>query len=197
MDTNKLPQTPSQTIGPYFAYGLTAVQYGYEFTSIINNSLVSDAKEEDLIYITGNVFDGDDKTIHDAMVEIWHADKNGNYVKGYVDTPMTEIPFKGLGRHGTGTDTRQRFLFKTIRPGMVHGQAPHINVILFMRGSLNVLYTRIYFDDEQNNNDPLLDLVEPERRSTLIAKKELSDGKIFYHFDIYMQGAKETVFLDI
>jgi protocatechuate 3,4-dioxygenase alpha subunit len=24
-------QTPSQTVGPYFAYGLTATQYGYDF----------------------------------------------------------------------------------------------------------------------------------------------------------------------
>jgi len=195
--TEKLKQTPSQTIGPYFAYGLTAVQYGYEFTSIINNSLVNEAKEENLIYITGNVFDGDGKTIHDAMIELWHADKDGKYVKGYVDTSITEIHFKGLGRHGTGTDPGHRFLFKTFKPGKINAQAPHINVILFMRGSLNVLYTRIYFDDEQNNNDPLFLLVEPQRRSTLIAKKETNDGKIFYHFNIYMQGEKETVFLDI
>jgi protocatechuate 3,4-dioxygenase alpha subunit len=193
----KLRLTPSQTIGPYFAYGLTAVQYGYEFTSIINNSLVNETKEDDLIYITGNVFDGDGKTIHDAMIELWHTDKQGNYVKGYVEVPITEIPFKGLGRYGTGTDSEQRFLFKTTKPGMIKGQAPHINVILFMRGSLNVLYTRIYFDDEQNSSDPLLLLVNPERRSTLIAKKELKEGKTFYHFNIYMQGERETVFLDI
>ncbi len=192
----KLRQTPSQTIGPYFAYGLTAVQYGYEFTSIINNSLVNEANENDLIYITGNVFDGDGKTIHDAMIELWHADKQGNYVKSFVETPITEIPFKGLGRFGTGTDPQHRFLFKTIKPGKINGQAPHINVILFMRGSLNVLYTRIYFDDEQNNDDPLLLLVEPERRPTLVAKKEMNEGRTFYHFDIYMQGEKETVFLD-
>ena len=29
-----LGQTPSQTVGPYFAYGLTAEQYGYPFTSL-------------------------------------------------------------------------------------------------------------------------------------------------------------------
>lgn len=190
-------QTPSQTIGPYFAYGLTAVQYGYEFTSIIDNSLVNKANNGDLIYITGNVFDGDGKTIHDAMIELLHADEHGDYARGYKDTPITEIAFKGLGRYGTGTDPQQRFLFKTVRPGMVNGQAPHINVILFMRGSLNVLYTRMYFDDGSNESDPLLLSIEPTRRATLIAKKEVNEGKIFYHFDIHMQGDKETVFLDI
>ena len=193
----KLRQTPSQTIGPYFAYGLTAVQYGYDFTSIIDNSLVNDANEEDIIYITGNVYDGDGKAVHDAMIEIWHADKDGRYISGYVQKSITKIPFKGLGRYGTGTDPRQQFLFKTVRPGMVKGQSPHVNVILFMRGSLNVLHTRMYFDDEQNNNDPLLITVEPGRRSTLIAIKEVKEGKTFYHFNIHMQGEKETVFLDI
>ena len=193
----KLRQTPSQTIGPYFAYGLTAVQYGYEFTSIINNSLVNEAKEEELIYITGCVIDGEGKTIHDAMLELWHADSDGNYVNGYMDSSITEIPFKGFGRYGTGTDPQHRFLFKTIRPGRIGGQAPHINVILFMRGSLNVLYTRIYLSDGSNENDPLLLSIIPERRNTLIAEKEIRNGKTFYHFDIHMQGEKETVFLDI
>jgi protocatechuate 3,4-dioxygenase, alpha subunit len=193
----KLRQTPSQTVGPYFAYGLTAVQYGYEFTSILDNSLVNDVKDDDLIFITGCVYDGEGKVIHDAMIELWHADNNGNYIKGYLDTDITEIPFKGLGRYGTGTDEQKRFLFKTIKPGAVNGQSPHINVILFMRGSLNVLYTRIYFEDEMNDNDPLLLSVEPGRRDTLIAGKDEKDGKTFYHFDIHMQGEKETVFLDI
>lgn len=193
----KLRQTPSQTVGPYFAYGLTAVQYGYGYTSILNNILVNDTNEEGLIYITGCVFDGEGKAVHDAMMELWHADKNGNYVKGYAGTAMTEIPFKGIGRYGTGTDIQKRFLFETIKPGSVNGQVPYINVMLFMRGSLHVLYTRIYFDDEKNDKDPLLLSVEQERRDTLIAKKVEKAGKIFYHFDIHMQGEKETVFFDI
>ena len=36
----KLRETPSQTVGPFFAYGLTAVQYSYDYTSIADDLLV-------------------------------------------------------------------------------------------------------------------------------------------------------------
>ena len=194
MQDKKLPQTPSQTIGPYFAYGLTAMQYGYGFSSVIDNNIVTEAGGEAAIYITGNVYDGNGNTIHDAMIELWQADANGDYVKKY----LPELPFKGLGRYGTGTDAQHQFVFKTVKPGAVEGQAPHINVMLFMRGSLHVLYTRIYFEgDAANENDPLLLSVEPERRATLVALKINNTTRQEYCFNIYMQGEKETVFFDL
>ena len=46
-------------------------------------------------------------------------------------------------------------------------QAPHLNVVVFARGMLKQLYTRIYFaGDPANQNDPVLSLVPPERRDT-------------------------------
>jgi protocatechuate 3,4-dioxygenase, alpha subunit len=194
MQHEKLPQTPSQTIGPYFAYGLTAVQYGYGFSSVIDNIIANEAPEKDIIYVTGNIYDGNGKVIHDAMIELWQADAKGAYVKNYEQ----ELLFKGLGRYGTGTDGQQRFVFKTIKPGMVQGQAPHINVTLFMRGSLHVLYTRFYFEgDPANENDPLLVSVEPQRRTTLVAVKTNNTQQQEYCFNIYMQGENETVFFDL
>lgn len=194
MQDKKLPQTPSQTIGPYFAYGLTAVQYGYGFSSVIDNNIVTESAAKAVIYITGNVYDGNGNTIHDAMIELWQADANGDYVKKY----LPELPFKGLGRYGTGTDAQHQFVFKTVMPGAVEGQAPHINVMLFMRGSLHVLYTRIYFEgDAANENDPLLLSVEPERRATLVALKTNNTTRQEYCFNIHMQGEKETVFFDL
>jgi protocatechuate 3,4-dioxygenase, alpha subunit len=216
----KLQHTPSQTIGPFFAYSLTATQYGYNFNSIINENLINDAEDDKQIFITGNVFDGEGNAIHDAMIELWQADANGNYITQYPNLPanrqgiptclpvgkVSNINFKGFGRLGTGTKEDKSFTFKTIKPGSVNNQVPHINVILFMRGSLHVLYTRIYFDDEQNDNDPLYKSIDMERRKTLIARyKEVEArpddpvgrGKIFYQFNIYMQGENETVFFNV
>jgi hypothetical protein len=31
---SQLKQTPSQTVGPFFAYGLTPTQYGYDLKSL-------------------------------------------------------------------------------------------------------------------------------------------------------------------
>ncbi|HRI20651.1 MAG TPA: protocatechuate 3,4-dioxygenase subunit alpha [Panacibacter sp.] len=191
----RLQQTPSQTVGPFFAYSLTAVQYGYDYNSIINGSLLDDDAEGERIYITGNIFDGNGNTISDAMIELWQADANGNY--RLLPIAKANDGFTGFGRMGTGTNDKHRFTFVTVKPGAVNGQSPHINVILFMRGSLHTLYTRIYFSDEVNDQDILLNAVDAPRRQTLIATPKEMNGIKTYHFDIYMQGQKETVFFKL
>ena len=73
-------------------------------------------------------------------------------------------------------------------------------MIIFARGINTGLNTRVYFEDESDANaqDPVLNSIEWEpRRQTLIAKREERDGEVVYRFDIYIQGDKETVFLDI
>jgi protocatechuate 3,4-dioxygenase alpha subunit len=71
--------------------------------------------------------------------------------------------------------------------------------MVFMRGLLSHLYTRIYFSDEDalNADDPVLGSVDEERRQTLIAKREETADGTVYRFDIHMQGASETVFFDV
>ena len=49
----------------------------------------------------------------------------------------------------------------------------------------------------QNEHDVLLNSVDPARKQTLIAQRKEVNGDIEYHFDIHMQGAKETVFFDL
>ena len=74
-------------------------------------------------------------------------------------------------------------------------QAPHLNVTVFARGLLRHLVTRMYFPDEPaaNSADPVLKVVEPKRRSTLVARE---DGGVL-RFDIHLQGERETVFFVI
>jgi protocatechuate 3,4-dioxygenase alpha subunit len=64
--------------------------------------------------------------------------------------------------------------------------------MVFARGLLKHLVTRMYFPDEvsANSADPLLSSLEPADRETLIAAVE--DGGL--RFDIYLQGEKQTVF---
>ena len=126
----RLPQTPSQTVVPFFAYSLTEAQCGYDYNSIVNDSLLDDDIEGERIYITGNIFDGEGNTVSDAMIELWQADAEGNY--RILPIAKANVGFTGFGRLGTGTNTEHRFNFKTIKPGSVNGQPPHINVILFI-----------------------------------------------------------------
>jgi len=194
-------QTPSQTVGPYFAYGLTAEQYGYPMDQIAGGNLLHEVPdiEGERIRIVGRVLDGNGDVVPDAMIEIWQADSQGRYAHPR-DTRGSNTGFKGFGRTGTGTDPDSRFIFDTIKPGSVDdAQAPPINVIVFARGLLSHIYTRIYFSDEQSTNaaDPLLAAVPEDRRHTLLARRsETAEGTV-YNFDIHLQGDAETVFLDV
>ena len=191
-------QTPSQTVGPFFAYGMTPEQYGYDFASIAG-SAVEGIGDGPVVTVEGRVFDGNGDVIGDAVIEIWQADAEGRYSHPN-DHRASNQAFKGFARWGTGTDPENRFVFRTVKPGSVDGeQAPHINVIVFMRGMPNHAYTRLYFPDEAaaNAKDPVLQSVPEDRRDTLLAQKTERDGGIVYRFDIHMQGKNETVFFDV
>lgn len=191
--------TPSQTVGPYFAYGLTPGSK-YEWNDAFSNDLVTPDVSGDRIRIAGQVFDGDGAVIPDAMLEIWQADAQGRFADPQDKRALPNATFKGFGR--CGTSAKGEFSFDTIKPGIVPDpdgkpQAPHILLAVFARGMLLHLYTRIYFDDEAEKNaaDPILALVPAERRATLIARREA--GGATYRFDIHLQGDNETVFFDV
>ena len=109
--------------------------------------------------------------------------------------------FSGFGR--AGTDDAGVYWFETIKPGPVpfsgeQMQAPHVSVTVHARGMLNHAQTRLYFEDEPaNESDPVLALVPADRRPTLIARREGSDGALVYRLDIVLQGRGETVFFNI
>jgi protocatechuate 3,4-dioxygenase alpha subunit len=189
-----MKQTPSQTVGPFYAIGLTR-----RSMSVLSN----EATEGQHIRIEGRVFDGDGKPIPDALVEIWQANAYGryNHPDDKQEKPF-DAKFTGWGR--SGTDKNCFYRFDTIKPGPVPGpgdsvQAPHINVVVFARGMLVHAYTRIYFNDEPlNETDPVLKSIKNKaRRATLIAAREEQVGRTVYHFDIRLQGKDETVFFDV
>jgi protocatechuate 3,4-dioxygenase, alpha subunit len=188
---NLIP-TPSQTVGPFFSIGCDRLK---------TIELVGKGASDERIEITGRVVDGDGIAVPDAMLEIWQANSCGKYAhpEDTQDKPI-EAGFQGFGR--ASTDANGRFRFSTIRPGSVPGpegkpQAPHIVVSVFMRGLLRRLVTRIYFPDGAvNSEDFVLNLVEPERRATLIAKRVAGETNTF-EWNVELQGANETVFFDI
>ena len=186
-----LQQSPSQTIGPFFHYGLI---FGGE------NLLVNERTQGEQIYIEGQVLDGDGQPVGDALVEIWQADANG-YFNHPADPAQSKADrfFAGFGRSDTVKD--DHFSFKTIKPGAIASeeakQAPHISVRVFARGMLIHAQTRLYFSDEPaNQRDAILNSVPEARRHTLIAQRQQAQGLPTYRFDIHLQGQAETVFFN-
>ena len=169
-----LQPTPSQTAGPFFSFGL-CVRPASELPGAN-------------VTITGRVLDGTGEPVNDALVEIWQADAEGRYEGSF-----------GWGR--CGTDAEGRYSFATVKPGRVPGpdgrpQAPHVSMLVFARGLLKPVLTRVYFPDEQEANaaDPVLSAVpDPEDRARLVAQPE--DGAL--RFDVLLQGERQTPFFTV
>lgn len=181
--------TAAQTVGPFVAIG-------FEKQAVADVAPAGVAGER--VTITGRIFDGDGQPVTDAVIETWQANSHGKYAHpDDTQEKLLEDNFKGFGR--VLTDTQGGFRLTTVKPGRVAGpdgkeQAPHITVIIFMRGLLKHLMTRVYFAaDVANIADPVLNLVPPERRATLIASRS-ADGAL--HWDVHLQGPHETVFFD-
>jgi protocatechuate 3,4-dioxygenase, alpha subunit len=191
--------TPSQTVGPFFKYGLTP-SGEYDWNDAFTGNLVTADTSGERIRIEGRVLDGDGVPVPDAMLEIWQADAQGRFSDPQDKRALPNSTFRGFGR--CGTDAKGGYAFDTIKPGIVPDpdgkpQAPHALLAIFARGMLLHLYTRIYFDGEAGNGaDPVLALVPAGRRATLIATRKAGAANV-YHFDVRLQGGNETVFFDV
>jgi protocatechuate 3,4-dioxygenase alpha subunit len=163
-----LVATASLTVGPFFHVGPMN-------SDRLGRMVEPDAPGEH-ITVSVRVLDGDGAPVDDAMIELWH-------------------PEVGLGR--LGTDASGWCRFDTVRPpaGSTGHEAAHFSVLVFARGLLRHLYTRLYFDgDTQLSDDPLWSVVPESRRTTLLAR---STGPATWQFVVHLQGDDETVFLDI
>ena len=183
-----LPVTGSQTVGPFFRIGMAP---------LFREEFAPEGMTGERVTVEGRVLDGEGHGVPDAQIEIWQADAQGKYFDAESTEPSA---FRGFGR--VPTNERGEFRFTTIKPGCVAGpgevtQAPHLVVLVFMRGLLRHLVTRIYFEGEAANaNDPVLALVPAERRETVMAERESGSTGTFV-WNIRLQGEDETVFFDV
>lgn len=200
MPIELLPETPSQTAGPYVHIGLALEAAGNPTRDQeIWNRMAKPGAPGEHIVLIGHVYDGNGHLVRDSFLEFWQANHEGVY-----DTAFDlEKPFNSFGRTATTFDAGE-WTLHAIKPGVVKNaagvpMAPHINVSLFARGINIHLQTRLYFEDEAQANaaDPVLNLIEqPQRRETLVARRCEVEGRLAYRFDIRIQGEGETVFFD-
>jgi protocatechuate 3,4-dioxygenase alpha subunit len=168
--------TPSQTVGPFFSIGLLAAA---------DSELVA-RDSPDAITIAGRILDGDGEPVPDAMVEIWQADEHGAHRTDF-----------GWGR--SGTDADGKYAFVSCKPGRVPDddgelQAPHVSMLVFARGLLKPVRTRMYFpDDPSNAEDRVLSSLPEPDRSRLIARP----GNGGLELDIRLQGDEQTTFFAV
>lgn len=177
-----LAPTPGQTVGPFFAFGMVW-DGGPELVPPASPGAIA---------LTGRVLDGNGDPVPDAIVEIWQADADGAIPTAQGTRHRDGFTFSGFGRSATDADGVYRFW--TVEPGSVGGTAPFFSVVVFARGLLDKLHTRIYLpgDEAALAADPLLASLGSEERADLIAER-IAHGQL--RRDIRLQGERETVFL--
>jgi len=180
-------QSPSQTVGPFFHYGLLPGDA---------HILADESTWGEPIWIRGRVLDGDGEPVEDALLEIWQADAQGYFAHPADPHHLRADPnFRGFGRSGTAG---AGFAFRTIKPGVIPQMAvPFINVRVFARGMLVHAVTRLYFSDHDNAADPVFAAIAPARQKTLLALRTEAPGGVVYRWDVRLQGPDETVFFDL
>ncbi|NNU51130.1 intradiol ring-cleavage dioxygenase [Rhizobium sp. WYCCWR 11279] len=133
--------------------------------SPLNRDLYPDAPGGERITVAGFVLDNRCRPLGGSLVEIWHADANGDY---------DSVGFRLRGHQFT--DTHGRWWFNTIVPALYPGRTRHFHFNVQDPGG-SVLTTQLYFPGEPRNaGDGLF------HEALLLDMKQTGDGK-FGRFD--------------
>ena len=135
--------TPAQTVGPYFSIGLPWPD---------GPDVVPDGTEA-RSGCAGACSTASASRSPTRWSRPGRPDPDGRY-----ETPG----FRGFGR--CPTDEDGSWAIRTVKPGAVGGQAPHIAVSVFARGLLHHVVTRIYFADEDADANAARPRAERPRR---------------------------------
>ena len=104
-----LDETPFQTAGPFLHIG--CLPNSVNIKGVIDNDLgikpFINKSYDNLITITGSVFDGDGQALDDIMLETWQSDENGLYSSE-----------SGFARFVPDNLTK-KFYLHTVKPGSV------------------------------------------------------------------------------
>ena len=127
--------TPSDQLGPFYTRNAP------EQTELCTSG--SGGKER--LVVTGRVLGVDCKPLIGALVEVWHADANGDYshfTRGKKDDTSC------LLRASIRTDAEGRYQFSTIMPAEYPGRPRHIHYRV-SHGTYVTLDTQLYFSRER------------------------------------------------
>jgi protocatechuate 3,4-dioxygenase alpha subunit len=145
-----------------------------------------------MIEIRGRVLDRDGKPVPDAMLEFWHPGDSAECSR--VQNGICPANFARVATQADGSFTVVISKPKPMTLNVESTQAPHALVLVFARGLLRHLISRVYLEDEAGNAaDPVLLEVPAERRATLIARRDAARANA-YEWDVVLQGTGETVF---
>jgi protocatechuate 3,4-dioxygenase beta subunit len=205
--TPKRAPTKPLIIMPHTLTELTGPVYGHDALRPGDDDLTKQHKEEPIgerIIVHGRVLDEDDRSVPNALVELWQANACGRYIHVIDQHPAPLDPnFTGAGRTVTNKDGYYKFI--TIKPGPYpwrnHHNAwrpAHIHFSVFGHSFLSRLVTQMYFPgDPLFPYDPIYNSVSDEKaRERMVSSFDLEntvpEWALCFRFDIVLRGRNQT-----
>jgi protocatechuate 3,4-dioxygenase beta subunit len=121
------------------------------------------------VELSGYVLTRSCRPVAGALVDLWHADDQGNY-----DNKSFHL------RGHQFADAKGHYTFKTILPGLYPGRTRHFHVKIQAAAESPVLTTQLYFPDEPRNRED--DFFHPE----LVMQIAAADDALRARFDVVL-----------
>jgi protocatechuate 3,4-dioxygenase beta subunit len=145
-----LTKTPKQAEGPFYPDKLP-LDTDNDLI-LINDSLTPGVGE--VTHFSGSVKTPAGSPVRNALVEIWQADTDGNYIHSKSrGGGNRDKNFQGYGRFLTGATGE--YYFRCLKPTPYTRRAPHIHVAVSVKGK-RVLTTQCYDSSYEGNKDDFL-----------------------------------------
>lgn len=136
--------TPSETEGPFPTISPA---------SLVKSNIVMDRTGVGFtIKITIKNTKANCAVLKDAIVDIWHCDKDGYYSE-YGGTGMQSVNYTSVHflRGRQTTDENGLVTFTSIFPGWYSGRATHVHVHIYNSAGTSLLVTQIAFPEGSNS----------------------------------------------
>ncbi|MBN9691612.1 MAG: hypothetical protein J0M24_15345 [Verrucomicrobia bacterium] len=197
--------SPTVTQGPYYPLARNIPLDKDNDLVQLNDNLTLAAGV--VTYVGGRVLDSSGNPVSGALVELWHADREGDYLYSTSATRNSacDANFAGFGQYLTGPDGR--YWFRTIKAGLYRGRTRHYHWGITLPGEKTRTTTQTGWNEvardlngavweTQNSNDNVFSTVSnaAQRSSMLLdfaAVEGTTTGEVVATWD-YVAGRTYT-----
>ena len=140
-----LTTSPIVTQGPYYPLAANIpLDKDNDLVQLNDNLTIASGI---ISYISGRVLDSGGVPVRGALVELWHADREGDYVysAGAARNPACDASFAGFGQFLTGSTGE--FRFRTIKAGLYTGRTRHFHWGVTLPGRATRSTTQTFWNE--------------------------------------------------
>src|SRR5438128_9339742 len=189
--------TPQVTQGPYYPLA-NNIPLDKDNDLVQLNDNTSQAAGV-ITYLSGRILDASGNPIRGALLELWHADRTGNYIYSASSTrnSAADANFAGFGQFLTGSSGEYKF--RTVKAGLYNGRTRHYHIAVTVPGELTRYCSQLFWNETaydlngnawatQNANDMVFTgITDAAQRAsvnlTYTAVPGTTTGEVYGNFD--------------